>query len=128
MFMLVEIQRRCLRPTVWMVVVFCALWSVAAAPPADEAAKIQSLLGAIETSGVKFIRNGIEYDGPAARSHMELKLSRAGGRIKTADHFIRYLATKSSMTGIPYYVKLPGGRKIPAADWLRARLKQLERR
>ncbi len=81
--------------------VFCALTLFAplVAGPLTEEQKIQALLEAVETSGVQFIRNGTAYGGKEARSHLELKLSRAGGRIKTAEHFIEYLATKSSMTG-----------------------------
>lgn len=97
-----------------------------AAAPLSEKQKIDHLLRTIEQAGIRFIRNGIEYDGKKARQHMELKLGKAGGRIKTADQFITYLATKSSMTGRPYYVVLADGRKLPSATWLRGVLKELE--
>ncbi len=91
-----------------------------------EEQKIEKLLAAISSSNAVFIRNGIEYGAEAAVAHMRLKLSRSGGMITTADRFIEYIATKSSITGIPYYIKFQDGTKVKSADWLRARLQEIE--
>lgn len=91
-----------------------------------EQQKIEKLLAAISASKAVFIRNGIEYGADSAVSHMRLKLSRSGGMIRTADQFIEHIATKSSMTGIAYYIKFEDGTKVKSAEWLRARLKEIE--
>ncbi len=93
----------------------------------SESQKITALLDAIEESNLIFIRNGTEYSASRAREHLEMKLSRAGNRIRTAAQFIEHLASRSSMTGSIYYVKLPDGRRMRAADWLREKLADIER-
>ena len=90
-----------------------------------EREKIEYLLGRIENSGIRFERNGTEYDGKKAREHLEFKLNWAGSRIKTAEQFIRRLATESSESGKPYHVILPDGRRIESAVWLRTQLANL---
>lgn len=94
----------------------------------SESEKIKVLLDKIENSGLIFIRNGMEYSSKKARKHLELKLSNAGSKIRTAEQFIGYIATKSSWTGVPYYVKLPDGTKLKSADWLRRRLAEIEKK
>jgi len=91
-----------------------------------EQEKINHLIKMVEDSGYIFIRNGSEYNSKDAASHMRLKLSRAGNRVKTAEQFIEYLATRSSVTGSPYMLRLPDGKKIPLAEWLRKRLAGLK--
>ncbi len=91
-----------------------------------EEQKIQALIERVSASGAVFIRNGSEHSAEAAAAHMRMKLSRAGGRIKTAEHFIKYIATKSSFTGIHYRIRLPDGKEVKSADWLRAQLTELE--
>ena len=94
----------------------------------SEAEKIQALLDIIVKSNLIFIRNSVEYSAVRTRKHLELKLSYAGSRISTAEQFIKYIATKSSWTGKPYYVKLPDGKKIKTADWLHQKLKEIEKK
>lgn len=91
-----------------------------------EKQKIELLLQKLETSDVKFIRSGTEYTGKEAKSHMQRKWDYAGSRIKTAEQFIEYLGTKSSMTGEPYYVVLKDGTKVESAIWLRQILKTIK--
>lgn len=92
----------------------------------SEGEKIQRLIQAVETSNVVFIRNGGEYNAKAAADHMRLKLSRAGSRITTARDFIRYIGTRSSMSGQPYYIRTPDGRRIESAAWLNRKLAEIE--
>jgi hypothetical protein len=91
-----------------------------------EADKIRALLDALGASNLIFVRNGVEYTAEKARAHLEMKLARAGGRVRTAENFITFLAAKSSTTGKPYHVKLPDGSKIESAVWLRRKLKEIE--
>lgn len=75
--------------------------------------------------GASFIRNGSEYDAAKAADHLRLKRSRAGDRLKTAEDFIRYCATASSMSGRKYRLRLADGRELDVADYLQARLQAL---
>lgn len=94
----------------------------------SERDKIQALLNRIETSELIFIRNGSEYSSRDARKHLDLKLSRAGSAIRTADQFITHIATGSSWTGTPYYIKLRDGSVVKSARWLRTILAELEKK
>jgi len=88
----------------------------------SEAERIESLLKAIEESSCVFLRNGSEHDGEEAAAHLRRKLKAAGDRVRTARDFIDGIATKSSMSGEPYRVKLPDGSVVDLAPWLLDRL------
>lgn len=77
--------------------------------------------------GAVFIRNGSEYDAAKAAEHLRLKRSRAGDRVKTAEDFIRYCATASSMSGKKYRLRFADGREVDVAAYLHARLQALRR-
>jgi hypothetical protein len=85
-----------------------------AEPAKDE---IEHLLEFVGTSSCTFVRNGTEYPGDKAREHLAGKYQFAGSRIGTAEEFIRYLATQSSMSGEPYHVKC-GKTEGLAGAWL----------
>jgi len=96
------------------------------APPArDENARIEALLRAVSTADVTFIRNGSPHEPKAAADHLRTKWKRAG-RPLTAEQFIENIASKSSMSGKPYLVRLADGKEIPAGDWFRARLAEID--
>jgi hypothetical protein len=98
------------------------------APAMTEQDKIQALLNRIEASNLVFIRNGSEYTSREARKHLELKLSKAGSVISTAERFITHIASGSSWSGAPYYIKLRDGSVVKSADWLRKNLADLEKK
>ena len=89
--------------------------------------EIASLLLFIEQSECTFIRNGKHYDALKAREHIEKKYTYYKERITTAEDFILYSATKSSITGEPYRVICKGVNMI-TSDWLKAELTQLSTR
>ena len=95
-------------------------------PKLTEKEKITYLLDELEKSKLIFIRNGDEYSAKDARDHMQKKLDYAGNRITTADQFITYIATKSSLSGKSYYVKYPDGKQTESAVYLRNLLSKLE--
>jgi len=86
--------------------------------------EIASLLLFIEQSECTFIRNGKHYDALKAREHIEKKYTYYKERITTAEDFILYSATKSSITGEPYMVICSGVNMI-TSDWLNAELAEL---
>ncbi|MBP7737937.1 MAG: DUF5329 family protein [Spirochaetes bacterium] len=98
------------------------------APAMTEQEKIRALLDRVEASGLVFIRNGTEYSSREARKHLELKLSKAGSAIRTAEQFITHIASGSTWSGAPYYIKLRDGSVVKSADWLRKNLAGLERK
>lgn len=100
--------------------------TLSAAPSAREKQRIDALIAAVEKSGLIFIRNGSEHSAADAASHMRLKFNNAGNRISTAEQFIDYLASKSSITGSPYFLKFPDGRTEKAGIWLHRKLKELD--
>jgi hypothetical protein len=92
----------------------------------SDSQKIRALLVAIERSNLIFIRNGVEHSAKEAREHLERKLSRAGSLIRTPEQFIEHIASKSSISGTPYYVKYPDGSTMRTSIWLRIKLREIE--
>src|SRR5258705_10613033 len=83
----------------------CAM-SVSAAPtPSLVGAEIAALLTRLETSGCEFNRNGVWYNAAEAKAHLVFKLGFAGS-LQSTEQFIERLATKSSMPGEPYLVRV----------------------
>jgi hypothetical protein len=88
-----------------------------------EQQKIDYLIASVAAlKGASFIRNGTAYDAQHAAAHMQLKRRFAGGRISTAEQFIVYCATGSSMSGKPYTIRFADGHTLASASYLRARL------
>ena len=85
-------------------------------------AEIDELISFVQTSGVRFIRNGKEYSGAEGAQHLRDKLARAGDRVKTTDDFIAGIASRSYISGKPYLVKFADGHTQSTGDWLRAHL------
>lgn len=109
-------------------VLFIMILSLVAAPlyaqDLSEKAKIEYLITSVETlEGAKFIRNGREYDTSAASSHLRRKLKTAGRRVKTAEDFITYCASQSSMSGEPYLIRFADDNTIKSEVFFRDKLK-----
>src|SRR4029077_11769271 len=85
-------------------------------------AEIDELISFVQTSGVRFIRNGTEYSAVEGAKHLRDKLARAGDRVKTTDDFIAGIASKSYISGKPYLVKFADGHTQPTGEWLKAHL------
>jgi len=88
-----------------------------------EQRKIEYLINSIaDLHDGQFIRNATEYDSQQAADHLRLKLRSAGGRVKTAENFIDYCATSSSITGDAYQIKFADGHMVATAAFLRGKL------
>lgn len=96
--------------------------------PRSERERIAALLAAVDRSGARFVREGKEYSAADGRKHLERKLRSAGDRVVTAEDFIEGIASRSSTTGRPYKVRLPGGEEIETGVWLRQRLAEIDAR
>ena len=88
-----------------------------------EQQKINYLIASVAAlKDASFIRNGSSYDAEQAASHMRLKLRMAGSRVKTAEDFIVYCATESSVTGSKYMIRFSNGHTVDSASFLRDKL------
>jgi hypothetical protein len=83
----------------------------AAPAPLSDAKKIEALLSRLEE----------------AAEHLRGKLKSAGDKVKTAEEFIEHLASKSSLSGKAYQVKLSNGRVVAAREWFGEQLRAIER-
>jgi Family of unknown function (DUF5329) len=91
---------------------------------ADEMKKIEWLINRIQNANITFIRNGSDHSPQEAADHLRSKLRQAGDQIKTLNDFIENIASKSSMSGSPYQVRMPDGSLINAKDWYAQELKE----
>jgi len=92
-----------------------------------EASKIDALITSVEQlPGAVFIRNGGEFDGAHAASHLRLKWKNAGKRVKTAEDFILFCASASSMSGKKYQIRFADGRTIDSEQYFHEQLRRIE--
>lgn len=89
--------------------------------------EIEHLMDYIGASTCRFVRNGKVYDAAAARAHIQKKYDYGRKRIRTAEDFIRYAATASSMSGKPYRIRC-GAQEMLCADWLAEELRRYRQR
>jgi len=99
------------------------LLPVIAFADADQtSAEVEYLLTTMSASDCTFIRNGKEYDAADAESHLRMKYQRGKRYAPTTELFIERLASKSSMSGKPYYIECEGEERTTSAEWLTALL------
>ncbi len=79
--------------------------------------EVSHLLNYIAQSSCTFIRNGNVYNGAQARDHINRKYEHVKTRISSAEQFISYAASRSSMTGKSYQVTC-GETTMPSNVWL----------
>jgi Family of unknown function (DUF5329) len=99
----------------------------AAALAPVEQVRVEYLLSVVASlQDAQFIRNGKSYDSQAAVRHMRTKLHAAGSRVQTAEDFIRYCASQSSISGQPYEIRFADGRVAFSADFLSQKLREFD--
>lgn len=104
-----------------------ALIPATAASPVAPDQEIEALLGYVASlEGAVFIRNGSEHTCKEAAAHLRLKWDRQRAKIDSAGKFIELCATKSSVSGQPYRIRLADGTVRLAADALREHLRLLK--
>jgi hypothetical protein len=96
--------------------------------PEQQKPEVQHLLDFVEQSDCIMVRNGDEHDGKKALSHIQRKYDYFRDDIKTTEDFIKYSATKSTMSGKYYTVKCPGKEEMRSQDWLLDELKRYRER
>ena len=116
-------RRPQLRFVLLLLLLGLAVPSSSSAREPREERRIEYLLHSVGSlPGAVFIRNGSEYDAPAAEKHLRQKLNYAGERLKTAEQFIEYCATRSSVSGQLYKIRLADGSTVESAAFFRAKL------
>ncbi len=83
---------------------------------ADDNPEIEFLLSFVAGSDCIFIRNGKEYEGNKASEHLARKYDYAKGRVTSAEDFIGTIASQSSMTKKPYFVRCHG-KEMLVGEW-----------
>jgi hypothetical protein len=95
--------------------------------PISEAARIDALIAHLEAlDGATFIRNGSPHTAKEAAAHLKRKRDYVGDKITTAEQFIDELASKSSQSDQPYTIKLKDGNEIPAGEYLKTKLPEID--
>jgi len=120
-------MKRILLLAVFPVVLALTVPARTATPDENLEEAIDYLVEFVRTSDVVFIRNDKEHNPEEAASHMLKKYKYAKRKVKTPEDFIKYCATKSTMSGKPYRVRLEDGRTITSEEWLLAALEDYRR-
>lgn len=84
--------------------------------------EISYLLEVIGHSDCRFIRNGKTYTAEKAHEHIKTKYEYAKSRVDTAEQFIEYAASRSSITGADYFVRCQDDT-ILSREWLELKLR-----
>jgi hypothetical protein len=85
------------------------------AAPQDE---IQHLLNHVANTPCTYERNGKKHTGSEAIKHIQRKYDYYSRKIKTAEDFIQYTATKSQLSGKYYKIHCPNTEAMTSRDWL----------
>lgn len=100
---------------------------LSASAPLSQEARIDALIAHLEVlEGATFIRNGSPHTAKEAADHLRRKRDYVGDKITTAEQFIDELASKSSQSGEPYKIKLKDGSEVPAGEYLKQKLPEID--
>ncbi|MDR2710339.1 MAG: DUF5329 domain-containing protein [Burkholderiales bacterium] len=106
---------------------FCAFAPLQAHAMSEEE-KIAALIASVRDTpeGTQFIRNGKAYNVADAVDHLNFKYSKVKSRIKTAEEFITYVASQSSLSGEAYQIRYPDGKTITSETFFTEKLRKLK--
>ncbi len=94
---------------------------------AREQRRIDYLIDSLsKLEGASFIRNGQGYSAADAQQHLRRKLDYAGERVQTAQQFIKYCASQSSLSRQPYRIRLANGQTVETATFFEQKLKEFK--
>ena len=90
----------------------------------DTQTEITHLLDFVANTTCKYERNGTIYDGVEAQIHIKKKYHYFIDKIKSAEDFIKYSATESTMSGNKYKILCADLPVQNSGDWLLEELKK----
>jgi hypothetical protein len=105
----------------WLSIALITLFSQASTVDKE----VNHLITFIAHSDATFIRNGNNHTSTEAAEHLAMKYKKGKRYAKTADDFIKNLATKSAWSGKAYTVILKDGTQLTANVWLTAELRKV---
>jgi uncharacterized protein YlzI (FlbEa/FlbD family) len=110
-----------------LLLLFLSFFAPVQAYAMNEEEKITMLIESIKDTpdGTHFIRNGMAYSVTDAVSHLNLKHSKTKSRVKTAEEFIKHVASGSSVSGKEYLIRYPDGTTVIAAAFFMEKLRKL---
>ena len=91
---------------------------------ADTQKEINHLLDFVANTTCKYERNGTIYDGVEAQIHIKKKYHYFIDKIISAEDFIKFSATRSTMSGNKYKILCVDMPVQNSADWLLEELKK----
>jgi hypothetical protein len=94
---------------------------------ADTQKEIEHLLKFVANTSCKYERNGTLHAGTKAKNHIQKKYNYFLDKVNTAEDFIKYSATKSTMSGKIYKIHCTNMPVQNSADWLLDELKKFRR-
>ncbi|VAW58253.1 hypothetical protein MNBD_GAMMA11-2826 [hydrothermal vent metagenome] len=86
--------------------------------------EVEHLLDFVKKTECLITRNSTEHKGESAAEHIRKKYDYFSDDIKSAEDFIEYSATKSTLSGQYYTVSCAGKKATKTKDWLLAELKR----
>lgn len=92
--------------------------------PDAQRAEVAHLLQFIRTTSCGLVRNGKEYGGERAYSHVMRKYDYFRDEIMSTEDFIALAATKSELSGRPYAFRCNGEPNVAAAGVLLEELRR----
>ena len=91
---------------------------------ADTQQEINHLLEFVSNTSCQYERNGTVYDGARAEQHIKKKYAYFKDEIHSAEDFIKYSATKSTLSGKQYKIYCANMAVQNSSDWLLDELKK----
>lgn len=108
-----------------MILVFILFSSVVNAELSSEyKLEIEHLLTFVKNSSCEVDRNGSLHKGADAASHIRRKYHHFSDDIDSAEEFIKFSATKSTLSGHFYTVVCGDSQPLKTQDWLLEELKK----
>ena len=103
-------------------VIFSLSSQLLAEAPVQQQKEIRYLFSFIKDSQCKLNRNGTDYPAEEALEHIAKKYSYFKNEIKTTEDFIKFAATKSTLSGKYYTVNCGDNKTLKTQQWLLAEL------
>ncbi len=82
------------------------------------AEEIDHLIDFVGDSNCTFIRNGDQHSAAEAVEHMQKKYDYFREKVASAEQFIELSASKSLLSGRPYWIACPNREKQHSRTWL----------
>ncbi len=96
----------------------CVLLSISVSSFANTETEIQHLLDYVATTTCQYERNGDLHAGLDAKNHINRKYEHYKDDIHSAEDFIKYSATQSTMTKKKYKIHCENSPAEYSSDWL----------